>query len=201
MQSTDLEKIFRRLKQQPIFIHFVSAILVFCFLIFLVLKGLSVYTLHSQAIVIPNVKGLQIEEAAVFFVNSGLRFNVIDSVYTNDVKPGAILESIPAFGSKVKKGRIVFITINAKNAQMAKIPDVKNLSFRQAFALLKAQGFTSVETKYIAGQFRDLAIGVELNGKSIEADVLAPLTAALTLIVSNGSSESESEETETVEEN
>jgi beta-lactam-binding protein with PASTA domain len=206
MQSIGIKKIRKRLKQQPILTHFVLAILAFCIVIFLVLKGLNVYTHHGKAITIPNVKGLQIEEASVFFANSGLRYNIIDSVYTNEVKPGAILEAIPTFGSKVKKGRIVFITINAKNAQMAAIPDIKNISFRQAYALIKAQGFTSVETKYVAGRYKDLVIGVELNGRNLEKDDLVPLSSALILKISDGESQSNSDETqtegtETVEEN
>jgi beta-lactam-binding protein with PASTA domain len=206
MQSTDLNKFRKLIKQQPILTHSVLAILVFSIFIFLILRGLSVYTLHGKVITVPNVKGLQIEEATVFFVNSGLRYNVIDSVFTKDVKPGAILEVIPTFGSKVKRGRIVFITINAKNAQKAAIPDIKNVSFRQASALIKAQGFTSVETKYIPGRYRDLVIGVELNGKNLEPGELVPLSSALILKISDGGSQSDANETQsdrtgTVEEN
>lgn len=188
---------------QPVYIHLLSAILVFCIFIFLVLKGLNVYTLHSQAITIPDVKGLQIEEASVFLENNGLRYNVVDSIYSKEVRPGAIVEMIPPISSKVKKGRTVFITLNAKNAQSAAIPDIKNLSLRQGYALIKAQGFTSVETKYVSGPFRDLVVGVQLNGRDLESGEFVPLTATLTLNISSGSgsvAESE-EETATVDEN
>ena len=196
------KKLRKRFMQLPIYIHLVSAILIFCILILIVFRGLNVYTLHSQTITVPEVKGLQLEEASVFLENSGLRFSVIDSVYTNAVRPGAIMEMIPTFGSKVKKGRIIFITLNAKNAQSATIPDVKDLSFREALALVRAQGFTSVETKYVRGQYRDLVIGVELNGRTLESGVAVPLSSALILVVSDGgTSAAAPEETETVEEN
>ena len=187
--------------QQPIYIHLISAVLVLCFIIFLVLQGLDSYTLHNKAIVVPDVKGLLIEEASIFLRNSGLRYEVVDSVYSKEVKPGAIQEMIPPIGSKVKKGRTIYITLNAKNAQSAAIPDVKNLSFRQGYALIKAQGFLSVETKYVSGPFKDLVIGVELNGKELSPGELVPLTAALILKVSNGGKVTESEETATVNEN
>ena len=191
--------------QLPIYIHLLSAILVFCLIVLIVLKGLNIYTLHSQTIIVPEVKGLQLEEASVFLENSRFRYYVIDSIYTNEVKPGAIVEMIPTFGSKVKKGRIVFITLNAKNAQSAAIPDVNQVSFREAYARIRAQGFTSVETKYVRGQFRDLVIGVEFQGRDLSPGELVPLTSGLILKVSDGgqegSEETQSEETETVEDN
>ena len=200
MQIT-IKKLRKQIMQLPVYIHLLSAILVFCIIVLIVFRGLNVFTLHSQTITVPEVKGLQLEEASVFLENSGLRFNVIDSVYTNEVKPGAIVAMIPTFGSKVKKGRIIFITLNAKNAQSAAIPDVKDYSFREAFALIRAQGFTSVTPKYIPGRYKDLVIGVTLNGEIQEPGVFVPLTSELILNVSSGESEQVTEETETVEEN
>jgi hypothetical protein len=204
MKSTNIQKIRRQIKRHPIYMHVLSAVVVFFVIIVLVLRGLNVYTLHGQAISIPNVKGLSIEEASIFFENSGLRMNVIDSVYTGEVKPGAIVEAIPTFGSKVKKGRIVFVTINAYSAQSAAIPDVNGWTLRQAYATIKAQGFISVETKYVHGEYRDLAIGVELNGKKLEPGTIVPLSSALILNIGDGgqevSDETLLEETETGDE-
>jgi len=182
------------MKQQPVLVHFVSAILVFVCVIFLALQGLNVYTLHNQAIIIPDVKGLLMDEASVLLEKKGLRYQVIDSVFTNEVKPGAIVEMIPAIGSKVKKGRILFVTLNAFSVQMAAIPDIVDLSLRQGEALVKVQGFTSVEIKYVHGPYRDLVIGVEWLGKGLNAGDLVPLTAALILQVGDGGLESEEDE-------
>ena len=107
------------------------------------------------------------DEAAEFFKNSKLRYNVIDSVFSKDVAPGSIVELVPGVGSKVKEGRIVFVTINALTSQMAVIPEVEDLSFRQAYALLRARGFSSVEIEYVPGDYKDLAMGVEVYGRSL----------------------------------
>lgn len=42
---------------------------------------------------------------------------------------------------------------------MAVIPEVEDLSFRQAYALLRARGFSSVEIEYVPGDYKDLAMG------------------------------------------
>ena len=109
-----------------------------------------------------------------------------------DVDPGAIVEIVPTPGSKVKEGRIVFVTINAKTSQMARIPEVQDLSFRQAYALLTSIGFKSIEVKYVAGDYKDLAIGVEWNEKILEEGQHVPLNAHLTLVVSGGFEETDS---------
>ena len=122
----------------------------------------------------------------------GLRYNIIDSVFSKDVPPGAIVEVVPAPGSKVKQGRILFVTINANTSLMAVLPEVADLSFRQAYALLRSLGFSSVEVKYIPGDYRNLAIGVEWNERPVEPGRHIPLNAHLVLIVSSGEAEIDS---------
>ena len=197
----DNKKIRKIIKDKPVLVHLVSAIVVFCIIIFAVLQGLNVYTLHNKAIIIPDVKGLTMADASVFLENKGLRYTVIDSVYTKDVKPGAIAEIIPAIGSKVKKGRILFITINAHTVQMAAIPNIIDLSLRQGEAQIHAQGFSSVEIKYVPGPYRDLIIGVEFQGKELKSGEMVPLTSALILKVGNGGRDPEEESDEFSSEN
>jgi beta-lactam-binding protein with PASTA domain len=160
--------------------------LVSCIVIYVTLKWLDAYTLHNKVVIVPDIKGLQIEEAVPFLYNNGLRYNIIDSVFSKNTRPGAIVELIPSIGSKVKEGRIIFLTVNAISSQMEAIPDVRDLSFRQAYALLKARGFESVEIEYIPGKYKDLAIGIALHGRLLEEGERAPLTAPIILKVSNG---------------
>jgi len=92
-------------------------------------------------------------------------------------------------GSKVKEGRIVFVTVNALTSQMATIPEVEDLSFRQAYAILRARGFEKIEIEYVPGDFKDLALGVELHGRVLQKGEHVPLTAPLVLKVSSGDAE------------
>ncbi|MDR0536638.1 MAG: PASTA domain-containing protein [Tannerellaceae bacterium] len=156
-------------------------------LIYGVLKWLDSYTLHNQGVTVPDIKGLPVSEAARFLTDRGLRYNVIDSVYSRNAKPGAVVEVSPTTGLKVKAGRIVYITVNAQGPQKAAVPAVKDLSFRQAYALLKAKGFEEIDVVYIAGAHKDLVISVELRGRALEEGERVQLTAPLSLIVSNGS--------------
>jgi len=79
--------------------------------------------------------------------------------------------------------------LNASTSQSAAIPEVKDLSFRQAYALLRAQGFEMIEIEYIPGDFKDLAVSVERNGVVLEGGSRVPISSLLVLKVSNGEEE------------
>lgn len=182
------KNIRQRFMSMPVLAHVAVMITILILLIVITMQVLKVYTLHNEAVIIPDVKGLPVAEAAIFFENNGLRFSIIDSVYSKEYTPGVIVEVVPSVGSKVKEGRIVFITINANNVQRAAIPDVADLSYRQALALVQSKGFTSVEIKHIPGRYKDLTIGIELKGKRLTPGELVPLSSNLVLIVNDGSS-------------
>ena len=184
-----MNNFFVKLIKNPYVLNLLLAVIVACGLIYGTLKRLDKYTRHNDAVVVPDVKGLRVEEAAEFFKNNNLRYNVIDSVFSKDVSPGAIVELVPSAGSKVKEGRIVFITVNAMTSQMATIPEVEDLSFRQAYALLRARGFENVEIEYVPGDFKDLAVSVDLRGRTLSKGEHVPLTAPLVLKVSSGEAE------------
>ena len=175
-----------RLIKHPFIISLLLMIIVTCGIFYGALSWLDTYTRHNQAVVVPDVKGMKLEDAIPFLDNNHLRYNVIDSVFSKDVAPGAIVEVVPSVGSKVKEGRILFVTINALTSQMAMVPDIEDQSFRQAYALLRARGFNSVEIEYIAGEYKDLAVAVEHNGRTLTKGELIPLTAPLVFKVSSG---------------
>ena len=181
-----MSNFFMKLIKNPFVISIVLAIVLTCGIVWGVLHWLDSYTRHNEALVIPDIKGMKLEEAASLLTDNHLRYNVIDSVFSKEVAPGAIVEVVPNVGSKVKEGRILFITINALTSQMATIPEIEDLSFRQAYALLRSRGFNSIEIEYVPGDYKDLARDVELNGRKLDKGEHVPLTAPLTLIVSSG---------------
>ena len=178
-----------KLIKNPLVVNVLLMFAVLILVIFGTLKWLDNYTRHNEVVIVPDVKGLTMEDAVSFFENNGLRYNIIDSVFSKDVAPGTIVELKPNAGSKVKEGRIVFITLNALSSQMEAVPDVEDMSFRQAYALLRARGFESVEIEYVPGDFKDLVIAIELRGRVLKSGEIVPLTSHLILKVSNGEDE------------
>lgn len=178
-----LEKIYKNI----IIKNLLLVILLFAVLIFGISLWLNIYTNHNESVEIPNVKAMNPEAAKPLFDARKLAYLVIDSTYDKTVRPGTIIETIPPVGSKVKKGRTVYIRINSYSSGMIAIPDVWDVSQRQAIAMLKASGFEIIETKWVEGQYRDLVVGVEYRERTLQIKEKVPADAVLTLLVSSGS--------------
>jgi beta-lactam-binding protein with PASTA domain len=181
-----MKSIFRKIFCLPIYIHLLAVLALSLVAIYATLKYIDAYTNHNQAVLVPDVKGLQMEEAIPFLEQNFLRYEVIDSIYSKEFNPGAIVELSPEVNAKVKKNRIISITVNAKTEKSAIIPEVTDLSYRQAYADLKSRGFRYVEKKLVTGEYYDLTVGVEYEGKLVNSGTRVPLTANLFLVVCDG---------------
>lgn len=155
-------------------------------LLFGVLKWLDVYTRHGEAVVVPDAKGMMIDEAEMLFRNHGLVCVVSDSSYVKSKPAGCVLDLSPAAGQKVKVGRTIYVTINTLDVPLRPIPDVAdNSSVRQAQAKILAAGFKLSENEEIAGE-KDWVYGVKYKGRILRTAEEVPVGSALTLLVGNG---------------
>ncbi|WP_024993352.1 PASTA domain-containing protein [Phocaeicola paurosaccharolyticus] len=177
-------------------INIIAMILVVIVVIFGALKWLDSYTRHGDAIEVPNVKNINVDEAEVMLNNRELSLVVIDSTYKKDLPTGTVLEQNPVPGSKIKKGRAIYVTINSDRVPLVAIPDiVDNSSLRQAEAKLKAMGFKLTEPQYISGE-KDWVYGLSYRGRQLNTGDRVPREAILTLTAGNGSEAVEEDSTQ-----
>ena len=180
-------------------LSFFAALAILIILIFLVLGWLKMYTHHGEEVVIPNVKSLQIEEVKSLFSSQDLQYTVVDSIYVKNKRAGTILETVPPVGTHVKKGRTVYLTINAYTANLLTLPSVVDMSQQSAKSRLTSIGFEWISIKMVAGHYKDLVVAVENNhGQTLNAGDRLPANSAIVLIVASGMVESDI--TETIEE-
>lgn len=164
----------------------IGMVVIAILLLFGVMKWLDVYTRHGEAVVVPDVKGMTVEEASQIFQNKGLECIVSDSNYVKNKAAGLILELTPGAGQKVKEGRIIYLTINTLNTPLRAVPDVAdNSSLRQAQARVLAAGFKLDTPQMMSGE-KDWVYGVKYKGRLLTAGEKVPLGASLTLMVGNG---------------
>lgn len=177
-------------------INIIAMILVVIVVIFGTLRWLDSYTRHGDAIEVPNVKNINVDEAEVMLNNRELSLVVIDSTYKKDLPAGTVLEQNPVPGSKIKKGRAIYVTINSDRVPLVAIPDiVDNSSLRQAEAKLKAMGFKLSEPQYISGE-KDWVYGLSYRGRQLNTGDRVPREAILTLTAGNGSEAVEEDSTQ-----
>lgn len=167
-------------------INIISMVVVLAGVMFVVLKGLDVYTRHGEAVVVPDVQGMTVGEADRLFRNRGLECIVSDSSYVKDKPAGIILDLNPGAGQKVKEGRTIYLTINTLSIPLRVVPDVAdNSSVRQAQAKIMAAGFKLNENERVTGE-KDWVYGVKYKGRLLAIGDKVPMGATLTLMVGNG---------------
>ncbi len=154
-------------KKHPLTKHICYILLVALLLIVIVLIWLMSYTNHGEQQVVPDVVGLRVESAANLFDGKSLKYEVVDSVYSDAVPKGTIVEQDPAAGSMVKQYRKIYLITNAVLDEMVAIPEVTDISIRQAGTILEASGFRIDKVTYKPSEYNDLVLGVYYRGKQI----------------------------------
>lgn len=131
--------------------HFILANAVVAVLLVLGMVFLNFYTLHDSKVEVPDFKGLFIKDLDKFVEGHNLSFEVVDSVYNMQKEKGTVIEQDPAPGSTVKEGRTIYLTVNAMLNQKVKMPDLVDLSLRQATSLLETYGLKVGSIRYTEG--------------------------------------------------
>ena len=73
--------------------------------------------------------------------------------------------------------------INAKNKRRIALPDVRNISSRQATATLEAMGLRVTNIVYQPHEYRDLVLNVTLNGRKLQPGESVEEGSPLVLVV------------------
>ncbi len=155
-------------------------------LVIIVLFFLSIYTKHDESVVVPAVKGLQVEDAEGILKDANLQYEVVDSIFTTGGVPGAITEQTPKEQSKVKEGRTIFLTIQAKGIQMVAIPELKDYSRRQAEAQLNSLGFDKIIIDEVPSAYAGIVISVSYKGQTLSPNQKIPKGSTLRMTVGAG---------------
>jgi beta-lactam-binding protein with PASTA domain len=109
---------------------------------------LKIYTHHGQAIRVPDLSGLTEDEVGDVITSRNLRFEVVDSVYSQEMPRGTVIKQNPRASSLVKKNRRIFLTMNAVNPEMISMPRLVGLSIRQARLALQNAGLVLGKIQY-----------------------------------------------------
>jgi len=162
------------------------AIAIAVIILFMTLLWLSIFTRHGQSRPVPDLYGLTIEEAEKTVKNNRMRFDVVDSVYTNIVPRGCVVEQNPVAGFGVKKNRRIMVTINAFNPEMVEMPDLLELSKRQAIALIESSGLELGKLNYKPDLSVDYVLEQLYHGRSVEPGDSIQKGSVIDLVLGKG---------------
>ncbi|MBQ2435088.1 MAG: PASTA domain-containing protein [Bacteroidaceae bacterium] len=155
--------------------------------VFITFRWIDNYTEHGIAIIVPDITGLQEEEAINKLAQHRLMGITDDYAYIKGVPVGAIINQRPAANAKVKRGRKIYLTVSSGNQPMITVPDIAdNSSLRQAESRLRAAGFKLAPHDTIDGEL-DWVYSVRYNGRELQGEEKIPEGSELTLVIGGGS--------------
>ena len=177
---------FYFLGQKKFYLQLLIAMVLTLVIFWGVFKFLAVFTHHGEVYIVPNFTGQTVPELDQKGFNQYFDLMVIDSVYDVRHAPGSIVMQNPLSGSKVKKGRHVYLTIVAKTREMVEMPDLRNLSLRQALVLLEGKGLNVQDLQYVDYFAKNAVVDQYLDNEPVETGTKIPKGTAIRLVVGQG---------------
>lgn len=181
------------MRRNPVLANVAIILLVGALGIFIVYFSIAIFTRHGQTRTVPGVENTSYTDAIQTLHDAGLRYEIRDSLFLDDVKPGYVVEQFPKRGAAVKPGRKVFLYINAVTPKMVVIDDdnrpreyaLAGSSERSGLARLEELGFKKVRVVHVLGN-NDMVIRVMANGIPVRKTQKVPVNASIVLEVSDG---------------
>jgi eukaryotic-like serine/threonine-protein kinase len=154
-------------------------------LLFLFFNSLNWLTNHGKQIAVPKEMGKTLDKALDEL--EGLGFSVtVDSTYQKGKKPLEVLFQEPEAGTAVKPGRTIFLTVNRKAPPSIEMPNLVNLSFRNALLIMHSYNLEMGDTIYRPDFAAGAVLEQLLNGKPINAGTKIPFGTKIDLVIGEG---------------
>lgn len=175
-----------------VLINLAAAVVVGIVVVLIVTLCLRRATEHGVEVTVPNITGLYLEEANIIVESEGLRLQVIDSTYSNKTPLGTIVEQNPVAGSAVKHDRTIYVIRNAQFRRPVIMPELRDLSLRQASVTIQALGLLVKEITYEPSAYKDIILDIQTEDQTpiLAGSSLAEGTPII-LVVGKGQGTSE----------
>lgn len=173
------------LTEKKFYIHLSIAIVSFIAIVAVTLMSLDKCTRHATEQPMPNVVGLQAEEAIELYGNQ-FDFIIYDSVYVKDLPKGSIYQQNPRGGAKVKQGRNVYCVMVSKSPEKVKMPDLHTRSLREAIRILKSLEINVKELVFVDHVFKNAVVEQFVDDTIIKPETLLNKGSMVTLHVGKG---------------
>ena len=158
------------------------------FLLFTILYfGLKNFTSHNIYQKVPNLVGIQLSDVSKIMNKEDLRYEVIDSArFLPSMEPFSVLSQIPIADHEVKQNRKIYLTVNPSGYRKITVPNLIQITKRNAESLIKSTGFEVGVFSYRDNIGKDMVLEIQFDGKKIEPGILLPKTSKLDLVLGNG---------------
>jgi beta-lactam-binding protein with PASTA domain len=155
---------------------------------FLFLKVyLPLYTNHGDTVTVPDLSGLTYTEAISVLESSSLQYEVSpDSGFSTEHPALSVLKQLPASTLLVKRDRKIFLTLNARNPPILKMPSLVNMPLKNVQEILANIGLQRGDIIYVPDIGINVVLEQRFKGSSIREGVEIPKGSKIDLVVGDG---------------
>ena len=209
-----MKELFQFIRSRTFLVQLMICISLIVVILFSTYHWLNAYTNHGETISVPDLRGMKYKELKDFLGEKSLQVKISDSsVYLLDKPPGVVIDQDPAPNENVKEGRTIYVTITRTVPPQVKLPNLVDVSQRQAEAILNSYGLKPGQLIYkpdlaknavlammhnglelkpgdelAKGSVVDLVLGDGIGNTEVEVPTLKMLTMDEVLFVLQGSS-------------
>jgi beta-lactam-binding protein with PASTA domain len=139
------------------------------------------YTRYGQGLTVPDVTRLPVEQAKAILIQNGLRVTVEDRRYNAAYPPDFVIDQNPQGGQLAKPERMVYLSVNTDQNPKVAVPNLVNLSLRNAELQLKGSALRIGTVSFASSKFKNVVLS-----QSIEPGRLVDKNSYVDLVVSDG---------------
>ena len=139
------------------------------------------YTKYNEGITVPDITRISLEEAKEQLTSIGLRFEVADRRANSAYPANYVIDQAPSASILVKPNRKIYLTVNAAVKPKVTVPNVVNLSLRNAQVQLQNYGIEVGSISYESSRFKNAVMR-----QSIDEGTIVDRGTTIELVVSDG---------------
>jgi eukaryotic-like serine/threonine-protein kinase len=181
-----VKKLFFFLKSRFFLKNIILAILILILMLISVLSFIRIYTSHGESLTVPDLSGMTMQEVEDVCKQRHLRFEIQDSVYVKNVPFFTVVEQSPKALSKVKKNRKIYLSISSDEPPKVKLPNLIDVSLRQARVILNNFGLLIGELKYEPDIAQNVVLRIEKDGRRLKPGDMIRKGTAIELVLGDG---------------
>lgn len=185
-----MSSFFEYIKSKTFLINLLIAAFTVLFVVLIAAFSLNYYTRHGSGIPVPKLIGMQINRATAMLDEQGFQYK-IDSVYLPDVDPGTVEQQDPDPTTNVKENRTIYLTVITKLAPNVGLPNLENVTFREAEATLTNFSLKLGDTTFRSDIALNRVLEVRFAGEIIKAGAKLPKGSRIDLVLGDGKGASE----------
>lgn len=175
------------LKSKVFFKQLIKALGITVITVLVLMQILRLITRHGNSITVPNLIGMELVEAQQLIEQNKLNIKVMDSSkYDPSFPKFAILEQSPKAFKEVKSKRKIYVSINPSGYAKVKIPDIIQITMRNAISKLNAVGLQVDTISYIPALGKDMVYAIKFKGDSISVGSELARMSKIELVCGDG---------------